>query len=170
MTTDRRLTASAIRTELRAECSREFRGALHDCDVDQGDISAATGAGEAIVQRWGDVARPETISLVDVIGTARHDRRVALRLLSWAAEKIGARVVEAVAVASGDLLSAVTASVRESGEAHADALSALADGHYTDEELRTIARSSREASCAHAAIEAAALLELERRSVPRARA
>lgn len=155
---------------MRAECSRVFRGALHDLDVDQADISAATGAGETHVQRWADVSRAETIPLVDVIGAARHDRRVATRLLSWAAEKIGCRLIEAVEATTTSLLAAVTASVRESGEAHAAVLEALADGTATNAELQRIADESREGASRLIALEQAALLELERRSVPRARA
>lgn len=162
--------ARVAREEMRVEVSAAFSRALDSHGISQTDIAIGTGADDAIVQRWGDRSKKEVPGIADVPGIARADRRVAMDLLTWAAAKIGARVVDAVDATASSLLAAVTASVRESGEAHAVTLEAVADGQLSDVELRRIADESREGASRLIALEQAALLELERRSPTRARA
>lgn len=157
-------TARARRLALKEDLARVFLRSLSAHDVDQCDVSAATAVGPSMVQRW--TSKRETVKpgLVDAVLAADADRRVALDLIGWAAEKLGARIVEAVDTTAAELLGALAKSVSKSGDAHSEVMRALADGKISDDELRAIRERARDGVNALSAIEHAAQSEIERRN------
>lgn len=173
MNNTRGLRAERRREELRAETSMALGRAINETGIDQLDLADAAGVDASIISRQLSKKCGNTVTIVDLLMWLADDetRPVALRLVQFIATQSGLEVAEKRSAASaGDMLRLLATSIDAAHgvqRAIADSVCPTSEdgADQSNGELRHIAEKGREMSRVGMAIERAAELELERRTV-----
>lgn len=126
--------------------SRLLRGWLHDGDVTQDDLADESGTTQQKVSHW---LSPKSALLPSIARVRLFPKEMARRSLSWAGEPHNLAVVEMPkVVGTADELRAIATAQRETSEAIAHGLDAMADGHITPAEGARLEKECDEAIAA----------------------
>lgn len=134
--------------QARAGAARALSAAMDRAGVSHRALATAVGRSRGKIAKWTDAegALRPTVADLRIMPT-----EVVRSLMSWVGEAHGLRVVDEAdeEATHGDLLRALAASTKESGEANAAFAEAVADGVITPEEARHVMRQTAEAIRAH---------------------